>query len=316
MSSSAAPAIAVRDLRKLYGDLAAVDGVSLEIEAGEVFALLGPNGAGKTTLVEILEGYRRPTSGNATVLGIEPARGDAAWRARIGIVLQTTGMFEQLTVEEVVAHFATFYPQPEPVDRVLELVGMAAQRGQRCRTLSGGQKRRVDVALGIIGNPEIVFLDEPTTGFDPAARRQAWDVIRGLTALGKTVLLTTHYLDEAEHLADRVGIIVQGRLVEVGAPREIGGAARETAVVSFRLTPALSEQGLPPLPGTAVMANGVVRITTKVPTATVRAMADWVAGAGEAELPGLAVTRPTLEDIYLALIGDSHGDDLNAGGAA
>ncbi len=298
------PAIRVRGLRKSYGPLQAVDGVDLEVPRGEVFALLGPNGAGKTTMVEILEGYRRRTAGDVSVLGRDPATGDGAWRARIGIVLQSSGLFDGLTVEEVVEHFASFYPSPLAVDRVIEMAGLAEKRRARCKSLSGGQKRRVDLALGLVGDPELIFLDEPTTGFDPAARRQAWEVVREFARLGKTVLLTTHYLDEAEHLANRVGVIVAGRIVEIGTPREIGGRAASVATVSFRALGALAAKALPPLPGDVVDGGPVVSIATAQPTATVNALAAWAASSGIEELPELAVTRPSLEDIYLRMIAE------------
>lgn len=297
------PAVAVRDLSKLYPQVRALDGVDLDIEPGEVFALLGPNGAGKTTLVEILEGYRQRTAGDVSVLGVDPERGDAAWKTRLGIVLQTSALFEQLTVEEVIGHFAGFYAEPQPVDRVIGLVGLEEKRKARCRTLSGGQKRRVDVALGLVGNPDLIFLDEPTTGFDPAARRQAWDVVRGLTGLGKTVLLTTHYLDEAEALADRVGVIIAGKLVEVGTPREIGGRSRGLARVTFHREGALAEAALPSIKG-MTCNDGVVRLETTQPTAAVRELAAWAAALGLGELPELEVARPSLEDVYLAMIAE------------
>jgi ABC-2 type transport system ATP-binding protein len=294
-------AIAVSGLRKTYGAFEALAGVDLEIPGGEVFALLGPNGAGKTTLVEILEGYRDRSAGEVSVLGTDPRVGGAAWKERLGIVLQGTAIFEALTVEELVGHFGGFYPSPRPVGEVIELVGLAEKRGERCSRLSGGQKRRVDLALGIIGDPELIFLDEPTTGFDPAARRQAWDVVRGFTALGKTVLLTTHYLDEAEQLATRVGVIIRGRLAALGTPAEIGGRATGDAIVSFRREGRLRESLVPEL-GTLTEAGGTIAIRTDAPTAAVSALAEWARGHGVDELPGLAVTRPSLEDIYLEMV--------------
>jgi ABC-2 type transport system ATP-binding protein len=296
------PAVRIRGLRKQYGSLQALAGVDLDIEPGEVFALLGPNGAGKTTLVEILEGYRDRTAGDVSVLGQDPRNPTVAWKARIGIVLQSTNVFDALTVEEVVRHFAAFYPHPMPVDRAISLVGLEPRRRARCKSLSGGQKRRVDLALGLIGDPELVFLDEPTTGFDPAARRQAWDVVRGLTSLGKTVLLTTHYLDEAENLANRVGVIVAGKLVEVGSPREVGGRARAMAHVRFVLDGALAGRQLPKLPGELRAESTDYVVVTNQPTAVVRALAEWASSFGLPEIPGLQVTRPSLEDVYLQLI--------------
>jgi ABC-2 type transport system ATP-binding protein len=275
-------AIAVRGLRKAYGSTVAVDGVDLSVRRGEVFALLGPNGAGKTTIVEILEGYRRPDSGEVTVLGADPRRADADWRSRIGIVLQSTGEFEELTVAEVVHHFAAYYPAPDTPDAVIARVGLADKRRARAKTLSGGQQRRLDVALGIIGRPELLFLDEPTTGFDPQARREFWELIRNLAASGTTILLTTHYLDEAEALADRVGVIARGRLVEVAAPANLGG--RNTAAATVRW----------------LDADGSRQTATPTPTALVRELAERFGG----EVPELVVSRPTLEETYLTMIGE------------
>jgi ABC-2 type transport system ATP-binding protein len=270
--------ISVRGLRKSYRSTPAVAGVDLDVRRGEVFALLGPNGAGKTTTVEILEGFRRRDGGEVAVLGRDPARATADWRARIGIVLQSTGEFEDLTVGEVVHHFARYYPRAENPDAVVERVGLAEKSGARTHTLSGGQKRRLDVALGIVGRPELLFLDEPTTGFDPRARREFWEVIRGLSAGGTTILLTTHYLDEAEALADRVGVIAGGRMVAVDAPGALGDRASAPATVTWR--------------------DGTQRTAT--PTALVASLAERYGG----EVPGLTVTRPTLEEAYLRMIGE------------
>jgi ABC-2 type transport system ATP-binding protein len=288
-------AILVRGLRKVYGGNAAVDGIDLEVRQGEIFALLGPNGAGKTTTVEILEGYRQRDGGEVSVLGADPAvanggrgtRTDAAarrWRERIGIVLQGTGEFDELTVGEVVRHFARFYPAPDDPARVIDRVGLTAKDRARTHTLSGGQKRRLDVALGIIGRPELLFLDEPTTGFDPEARREFWALIRDLQAGGTTILLTTHYLEEAEALADRVGVIAGGRLIAVDTPRLLGSRDSALATVSWR-TPDGAWQ----------------RTQSATPTAVVGDLAARFGG----EVPGLTVTRPTLEDIYLDMIGAS-----------
>jgi len=298
-------AISVRGLRKSYGRLEALRGVDLEIEHGEVFALLGPNGAGKTTMVEILEGFRDRSAGEVRVLGEDPRDAGGAWKARLGIVLQSGTLFEALTVEEVIAHFASFYPAPMSVDRVIALAGLQEKRKARCRNLSGGQKRRVDLALGLVGDPELIFLDEPTTGFDPAARRQAWDVVRGLTGLGKTVVLTTHYLDEAEQLANRVGVIIAGRMVDVASPREVGGRARGQTFVRFEVAPALAGKPLPRLSGEVHAEDGMYVVVTDRPTAAVQTLAQWAEGHGLTELPGLQVSRPTLEDIYLRMI-DEH----------
>lgn len=275
-------AISVRGLRKAYGAASAVDGVDLAVSRGEVFALLGPNGAGKTTTVEILEGYRRRDAGEVSVLGVDPDHADEHWRSRVGIVLQGTGEFDDLTVAEVVHHFAAFYPDPDDPDKVVDRVGLTGKAKARTHTLSGGQKRRLDVALGIIGRPELLFLDEPTTGFDPEARREFWELIRDLAAAGATIVLTTHYLDEAEALADRVGVITGGRLVEVSTPARLGDRENALATVSWR-TP----------------EGGVERAESATPTALVTELAARFGG----EVPGLVVTRPTLEDVYLRMIG-------------
>jgi ABC-2 type transport system ATP-binding protein len=302
------PVIRVRGLRKSYDGLVAVDGIDLDVAAGEIFALLGPNGAGKTTTVEILEGYRSRTAGEVRVLGVDPERADASWRARVGIVLQEGGRFDELTVGELATHFAGFYPRPLPVDEVLALVGLSDEHEVRTGRLSGGQRRRLDVALGLVGDPELVFLDEPTTGFDPASRRAAWRVVSDLRGLGKTVLLTTHYLDEAEHLADRVGVIARGRLVEVGTPATLGGRSTSEATVSFRADGPLAGAGLPPLPALDVQrAGGTVTVRTATPTAVVGALSAWASAAGVVELPELCVRRPTLEDVYLRLVGADVG---------
>jgi ABC-2 type transport system ATP-binding protein len=274
-------AISATGLRKAYNGVSAVDGVDLAVRRGEVFALLGPNGAGKTTTVEMLEGYRRRDAGEISVLGQDPARGDAAWRSRIGIVLQGTGEFDELTVSEVVHHFAGFYPNPYPPEEVIDRVGLAAKARSRTHSLSGGQKRRLDVALGIVGRPELLFLDEPTTGFDPEARIEFWELIRGLIALGTTIVLTTHYLDEAEALAHRIGVIAGGRVVAVAPPAELGDRQHAPAPVSWR-TP-----------------EGVVESEqTATPTALVAELAAKLGG----EVPGLTVSRPSLEDVYLKMI--------------
>jgi ABC-2 type transport system ATP-binding protein len=234
MMSAMDSAIFVAGLHKTYRDTTAVAGLDLEVRHGEVFALLGPNGAGKTTTVEILEGFRPRDAGEVRVLGVDPARATAQWRNRVGIVLQGTGEFDELTVAEVVHHFAGFYPKPDNPDEVIERVGLTEKARSRTRTLSGGQKRRLDVALGIVGRPELLFLDEPTTGFDPEARREFWRLIRDLSAGGTTIVLTTHYLDEAETLADRVGVIAAGRLVAVAEPSRLGDRASAPATVSWR----------------------------------------------------------------------------------
>jgi ABC-2 type transport system ATP-binding protein len=285
-------AIRVRGLRKVYGSTVAVDGIDLQVAAGEIFALLGPNGAGKTTTVEILEGYRRRDGGDVTVLGVDPAvatgRRAAAdpaargWRRRIGIVLQGTGEFDELTVGEVVRHFARFYPEADDPASVIDRVGLTGKATARTHTLSGGQKRRLDVALGIIGRPDLLFLDEPTTGFDPEARREFWGLIRDLRATGTTILLTTHYLEEAEALADRVGVIAGGRLIAVDTPRLLGNRDSALATVSWR-TPDGSWHRTESATPTAVVADLAARF--------------------DGEVPSLTVSRPTLEDVYLDMIG-------------
>jgi ABC-2 type transport system ATP-binding protein len=279
------PVIHVRGLRKSYGATVAVDGVDLDIFHGEVVALLGPNGAGKTTTVEILEGYRHRDGGTVTVLGEDPQHsgGNRRWRARIGIVLQLTGELE-LTVAEIVGQYAGFYPRPRDPAGVIELVGLRGLEGRRAQQLSGGQRRRLDVALGIVGRPELLFLDEPTTGFDPEARRQFWDLIKQLAADGTTILLTTHYLAEAEALADRVAVLAGGRVAATGTPDSLGDRAGAPALVCWDAP------------------DGRQAVTTATPT---KVVAELAAAAGGGEVPGLTVTRPSLEDVYLELIGAS-----------
>jgi ABC-2 type transport system ATP-binding protein len=273
-------AITARGLTRNYGSFRAVDGVDLDVRCGEIFALLGPNGAGKTTTVEILEGYRHRDAGTVSVLGHDPAMPTRAWRSRLGIVLQGNGDLLQLTVAEVVHHFATFYANPRDPEAVIDAVGLTDKRTTRTINLSGGQRRRVDVALGILGRPELVFMDEPTTGFDPEARRQFWDLIASLRSEGTTVLLTTHYLDEAEHLADRVAVIAAGKILEVATPKTLGGRAEAEARVSW-------------------LEDGVPRsVDTDEPT---RVVAELV-GQHDGEIPELTVTRPSLEDTYLSMI--------------
>ena len=274
-------AVMVRDLRKSYQDVTAVRGIDLGIARGEVFALLGPNGAGKTTTVEILEGFRQRDHGTIDVLGRDPARADRAWRARIGIVLQLASTGPELTVLEMVRQFAAFYPRPRRPEEAIEMVGLTGKARSRISKLSGGQTRRLDVALGIVGRPELLFLDEPTTGFDPEARRQFWQLIRTLREDGTTIVLTTHYLDEAEALADRIAVIAAGRIVAEGDPGTLGGRAEAAARVSWH----------PP--------GGEHRtVETSTPTETITELAREFNG----EIPGLTVTRPTLEEIYLDLI--------------
>jgi len=278
-------AVVVRGLHKHYGETRAVDGLDLQVEPGEVFAVLGPNGAGKTTTVEILEGHRHRDSGEVSVLGVDPARADRHWRSRIGIVLQDAGDQAELTVSEVIRHFAEYYPTPRDADEVIDAVGLTEKAGTRTRQLSGGQRRRLDVALGIVGRPELLFLDEPTTGFDPEARRAFWELIRGLRKDGTTILLTTHYLDEAENLADRVAVIRDGRVLALDTPKNLGGRAASEATVRW-------------------IENGAHReLATSAPTRVVSELTARLAGPS-GEVSGLEVLRPSLEDVYLTLIGE------------
>ncbi len=274
------PAVQVRGLVKRYGGRAAVDSLDLDVARGEVFALLGPNGAGKTTTIEILEGVRKRDDGDVRVLGEDPARAGRAWRARIGVVSQSEGQAQELSVQEILNHFAVYHATPRPTAELVAAVGLEEKVGTRVGRLSGGQRRRLAVALGVQGRPELVFLDEPTTGMDPVARRQFWELIRGLRADGTTVLLTTHYLDEAAELADRVGVVAEGRLVEVAPPGELGAELRRQATVRW-------------------IEDGSVReVRTEAPGAVLR---DLLAVSGD--VPGLTVTRPSLEDVYLELVG-------------
>jgi ABC-2 type transport system ATP-binding protein len=277
-------AIAVRGLRKSYGELEAVRGVDFEIEQGEVFGLLGPNGAGKTTTVEILEGYRRRDGGEVTVLGHDPQSPGPDFRQRIGVVLQQSELWPNITVRETHKIFAGYYERPRDVDEVIELVGLAEKRDARIKTLSGGQKRRLDLGLALVGDPDLVFLDEPTTGFDPAARRAAWEMIRSLRGLGKTVLLTTHYLDEAEQLADRVAVMRDGMIVKIGTPRELTTADLEVEI-RFRRD------------------GEEILVRTSEPTRTLHELTGEALARGE-ELERLEVRRPSLEEVYLALLDD------------
>lgn len=294
-------AIVIGDLVKTYGSVEALKGVSLAVRQGEVVALLGPNGAGKTTLIEILEGYRARDSGRVSVLGFDPWTGGRPYRALIGLVLQSASVDPELTVREIISMYAGFYPRPRGVDEVIELVGLTDKRNERVKTLSGGQQRRIDLALGITGDPELVFLDEPTTGFDPAARRQAWDIIRGLRALGKTIILTTHYLDEAQQLADRVVVLAAGRVVAAGEPATLGGRELGTTNISFQLPAGYSLTELP----SSVLAGALTegrRVTVRTERAiqALGDLIDWARDRG-IDLPDLSVTRPSLEDVYLEL---------------
>jgi ABC-2 type transport system ATP-binding protein len=286
------PAIEVHDLLKRYGDHEAVRGISFTVARGEVFGLLGPNGAGKTTTVEILEGYRERTGGTVSVLGFDPGRRERAFRERVGIVLQSCGMYRHVTVREAVAYWATLYPHPRDVDEVIDLAGLREKEDAKARQLSGGQLRRLDFALALVGDPELMFLDEPTTGFDPAARRAAWGAIRSLRELGKTVLLTTHYLDEAQALADRVAIIKEGRILAVGSPRELGVGAATRVRVSWR-----DGEGRPH------------QRDVEDPTQLLHELTSEALARGET-VRELTVTRPSLEDVYLELTTDEQPEAI------
>ena len=285
-----------------YGPIEAVAGIDLEIHAGEVFAFLGPNGAGKTTVVEILEGFRRRTAGEVCVLGADPARADADWRARIGVVLQESEPEPELTVEECVNLYASYYANPGSVHETLDLVGLVDRASIRCGRLSGGQRRRLDVALALIGDPELLFLDEPTTGFDPSARHATWDVIAGLRDLGTTIFLTTHYMEEAQFLADRMAIIANGRIVAEGTAASLGAGLANESTVRFTLPTALAASDLPTafVPAAGAKTTGIIEAKTNSPLPLVAELAAWASERG-VDLPDLEVSRPTLEDIYLQL---------------
>jgi ABC-2 type transport system ATP-binding protein len=295
-------AIEVSGLVKRYGNLTAVAGVDLNVEAGEVLALLGPNGAGKTTTVEILEGYRRRDSGQVEVLGCDPGEDDRGFRERIGIVLQETRLEVQLTPRELFEIYGASYPQPLEADQVLEIVGLRDKADNRIKGLSGGQQRRVQLGLGLVGDPELIFLDEPTTGFDPSARRQAWDVIANLRTLGKTVLLTTHYMDEAQHLADRVIVLSAGKVVAEGTPESLRSDLATESTISF----ALHNGEQPPVPGN--QSGDMYEISSTDPVRDLYRLTAWSIEAG-VDLASLTVTRPSLEDVYLALTSGDHHDN-------
>ncbi len=282
MSEDSTPVISIRGLRKSYGDVEAVRGIDLEVRPGEVFAFLGPNGAGKTTTVEILEGYRKRSGGEVTVLGEDPEHAGRRWRERIGIVLQSCRLDPYLTVRESLELYAGYYAAPRPIGETIDLVGLAGKADARASSLSGGQQRRLDVGMALIGDPELLFLDEPTTGFDPLARRQAWETIAGLRELGKTVFLTTHYMDEAQRLADRVTIIAAGEIVARGTPEDLGDRENRPARISYR------EDGRE------------VELETTTPVQTLNELTGRALADGR-ELEGLEVTRPSLEDVYLEL---------------
>ena len=294
---STAPAIAVTGLTKSYGSNHAVRGIDLNIEQGEIFALLGPNGAGKTTTVEILEGYRRRDGGSVEVLGIDPDPQPQALKRRIGIVLQSTGVEHYLTVHETVTMYSSYYPHPRPVDEILELVGLSEKRNERVNRLSGGQQRRLDVAIALAGDPELLFLDEPTTGFDPSARREAWEVVKNLGSLGKTVLLTTHFMDEAQYLARRVAIISGGVIVAEGTPATIAGRDQMVSLIRFR-TPRHVES--PTDIELTLTPDGRRELNSSDLTRDMWRLTSWAIEGGF-ELDGLEIVRPSLEDVYLRL---------------
>jgi len=297
------PAVVARDVRKSYGGLEAVRGVSFEIARGEVFCLLGPNGAGKTTTVEILEGYRLRSDGEVAVLGIDPAVRSRELRERVGIVLQQCGVQSDLTVAELVEMCGRYYSRRRPVDEVIELVELGEKRHARAKTLSGGQRRRLDLAVALVGDPDLIFLDEPTTGFDPGARRQAWSTIRSLCSLGKTVFLTTHYMDEAQHLADRVAVMRAGEIIALGRPEELGGRDLRPGEIRFTLPPQWSLGDLPELPAAERALEGDrVLVLTRRPVPAVQALTTW-AVERDVDLGGFSVSQPTLEDVYLHLTG-------------
>jgi len=296
-------AIEVRDLRRSYGEVEAVRGVSFEVARGEVFCLLGPNGAGKTTTVEILEGYRERSGGEVSVLGFDPAHGERGMRERVGIVLQQCGIQRDLSVAELLEMYGRYHLRPRPIDEVLELVELGAKRDERVQELSGGQRRRLDLALALIGDPELIFLDEPTTGFDPAARHAAWSAIRSLRALGKTMFLTTHFMDEAQQLADRVAIMRDGEIIALGSPDELGGRDARPAEIRFALPRGLTLEDLPLMPYERCLVDGErALIVTAEPVVALQLLTGWAIDH-ELALGHLSVSQPTLEDIYLELTG-------------
>jgi ABC-2 type transport system ATP-binding protein len=302
------PAVGVRGLVKSYGQVAAVRGIDLAIRRGEIFALLGPNGAGKTTTVEILEGYRARDNGEVRVLGCDPGRERARLKPRIGIVLQSTGVGRYLTVAETIAMYASYYPHPRPVSEVIALTGLDAKRDSRVANLSGGQQRRLDVAIALAGDPDLLFLDEPTTGFDPAARRETWEVIKNLAGLGKTVLLTTHFMDEAQYLAGRVAVIAAGRIVAEGTPRTLGGRDRAAPRIRYR------HPGNPEPPGDLagpVTADGLTEFVPADLERDLHRLTGWALDQ-HVTLDGLQIIRPSLEDIYLELTATPAGPGTEA----
>ena len=309
-SARVEPVISVRGLVKRYDSHQAVAGIDLEVRHGEIFAFLGPNGAGKTTTVEILEGFRRRTAGKVSVLGQDPATAGGAWRDRVGVVLQESEPEPGLSVRECLAMYAGYYRKPRDIDQTIALVGLTAKAGTLGTRLSGGQRRRLDFALALIGDPELIFLDEPTTGFDPSARRAAWEVVAGLRKLGKTIFLTTHYMDEAEYLADRIMVLSAGHIVAEGTPRTLGGRDHMSTAISFTLPGGLAPRDLPaglsPLaePGAA----GLTVLHSESPLVHLQMLSDWALGRGF-DLPDLDVHRPTLEEVYLSLTASTSTKD-------
>ena len=297
--------IEVKGLRKSYGDFEAVKGIDIHVDRGEVFALLGPNGAGKTTTAEILEGFRERSGGDVDVLGHDPAKGERELKDRIGIVLQSTGVDPYLTVRETVDLYAGYFPKPRNVDEVIDLVGLAEKRTTRVNKLSGGQQRRLDVAIALAGDPELLFLDEPTTGFDPTARRNAWEIVKDLVGIGKTVFLTTHFMDEAQYLANRVAVIAKGEIVAEGTPDTIAGRDTMLARIRFRV----AEKGAnPPDLGQTALDDGSFEIRAEDPTKPVHDLTGWALDGG-ARLDVLEISRPSLEDVYLDITGGEEGHD-------
>ena len=309
-SARVEPVISVRGLVKRYGSHQAVAGIDLEVQHGEIFAFLGPNGAGKTTTVEILEGFRQRTAGEVSILGQDPATAGGEWRDRVGVVLQESEPEPGLSVRECLAMYAGYYRKPRDIDETIALVGLTAKAGTLATRLSGGQRRRLDFALALIGDPELIFLDEPTTGFDPSARRAAWEVVAGLRKLGKTIFLTTHYMDEAEYLADRITVLSAGHIVAEGTPRTLGGRDHMTTAISFTLPDGLATRDLPAglRPLAEAGAAGLTVLHSEGPLVHLQMLGNWALGRGF-DLPDLDVHRPTLEEVYLSLTGSTSTKD-------
>ena len=309
-SARVEPVISVRGLVKRYGSHQAVAGIDLEVQHGEIFAFLGPNGAGKTTTVEILEGFRQRTAGEVSILGQDPATAGGEWRDRVGVVLQESEPEPGLSARECLAMYAGYYRKPRDIDETIALVGLTAKAGTLATRLSGGQRRRLDFALALIGDPELIFLDEPTTGFDPSARRAAWEVVAGLRKLGKTIFLTTHYMDEAEYLADRITVLSAGHIVAEGTPRTLGGRDHMTTAISFTLPDGLATRDLPAglRPLAEAGSAGLTVLHSEGPLVHLQMLGNWALGRGF-DLPDLDVHRPTLEEVYLSLTGSTSTKD-------